>query len=275
MPARPHDPIGVFDSGLGGLSVLQAIHQALPSEDLLYAADSGHAPYGDRDEAHIIERSLCMVDFLVGSGAKLVVVACNTATVVAVERLRAAFDIPIVAMEPAIKPAVAITRTGVVGVLATSRTLASPAVSRLCERHGADVNIRLQACPGLVTQVERGELDSAPTRELLAQYVLPLLAAGADTLVLGCTHYPFLEPAIRRLAGPDVNIVESAAAVAREVTRRTADLRHPGHGARLGQARFFTTADVTDARLRMSALWGSSVTVSALSPIRVASVNGL
>jgi len=275
MSARPHDPIGVFDSGLGGLSVLQAIRRALPCEDLLYAADSGHAPYGDRDEAHIIERSLRMVDFLVGSGAKLIVVACNTATVVAAERLRAAFDIPIVAMEPAIKPAAAITRTRVVGVLATSRTLASPAVSRLCERYGADVDIRLQACPGLVTQVERGELDSEVTRELLAQYVLPLLAAGADTLVLGCTHYPFLEPAIRRLAGPDVTIVESAAAVAREVTRRTAGLRHPGQGARLGQARFFTTAEVADARLRMSALWGSTVAVSALAQATATSLDSL
>ena len=261
-------PLGVFDSGLGGLSVLRAIHQALPGEDLLYVADSGHAPYGDRDAAYIIDRSMAMVDFLVAQGAKAVVVACNTATVVAVselrQRIQAHAHIPIVALEPAIKPAAALTRSGVVGVLATTRTVHSPSVARLCAQFGQGVDIRLQACPGLVTQVERGELDTPATRELLRGYVQPLLDAGADTLVLGCTHYPFLEPLIRELAGPGVTLVESSAAVARELARRTQDRRHPEQASRVGDVRFFTTDDVVQARLRMATLWGRPVCVQAV-----------
>lgn len=264
MNANAHAAIGVFDSGLGGLSVLRAIREVLPAEDLLYLADSGYAPYGDRDEAFIVARSMAMCDFLVRQGAKAIVVACNTATVVAARQLRAQFGVPIVAMEPAIKPAVELTRSKVVGVLATSRTVASPAVAMLVERHGQGVDIRLQPCPGLVTQVEKGDLDGPHTRELLAQYLAPLLAAGADTLVLGCTHYPFLLPLIQEMVGPSVTIVESAAAVAREVVRRTSHLRHPLDGQRDGDTRFFTTADVADARARMSALWGS---VAKVQPV--------
>lgn len=262
-------PLGVFDSGLGGLSVLRAIHQALPGEDLLYVADSGHAPYGDRDATYIIERSMAMVDFLVGQGAKAVVVACNTATVVAVselrQRIQAHAHIPIVALEPAIKPAAALTRSGVVGVLATTRTVHSPSVARLCAQFGQGVDIRLQACPGLVTQVERGELDTPATRELVQTYVQPLVDAGADTLVLGCTHYPFLAPLIREVAGLGVTLVESSAAVARELTRRTEDRRHPQHASRTGEVRFFTTDGVAQASLRMSTLWGQAVQVQAVT----------
>lgn len=264
-PVDPTAPLGVFDSGLGGLSVLKAIHHMLPGEDVLYVADSGHAPYGDRDEAHIIDRSVAMVQFLVQQGAKAVVVACNTATVVAVSELRRCIAVPIVALEPAIKPAVALTQSGVVGVLATTRTIASPSVARLCAQFGQGVDIRLQACPGLVAQVERGELDTPATRDLLRAYVEPLVQAGADTLVLGCTHYPFLEPLIRELAGPGVAIVESSAAVARELSRRTEDRRHPLHATRTGEVRFFTTAEVAQARLRVSALWGQAVAVQAVS----------
>lgn len=264
MNERAHAAIGVFDSGLGGLSVLRTIRDVLPAEDLLYLADSGFAPYGDRDEAFIVDRSMAMVDCLVRQGAKAIVVACNTATVVAARQLRERFDVPIVAMEPAIKPAVALTRSKVVGVLATSRTVASPAVAALVTRYGQGVDIRLQACPGLVTQVEAGDLDGPHTRKLLAQYLAPLLAAGVDTLVLGCTHYPFLAPVIHELAGPSVSIVESSAAVAREVVRRTSHLRHPLHGQRTGDTRFFSTGDVADARLRMTALWGSVADVQAL-----------
>lgn len=261
-PPGAHAPIGVFDSGLGGLSVLKAIREALPSEDLIYLADSGYAPYGDRDEPFITERSRAMVSFLLKQGAKAVVIACNTATVVAARQLRAEFGVPIVALEPAIKPAVELTQTKVVGVLATSRTVASPAVATLCERFGEGVDIRLQGCPGLATQVEKGDLDGPHTRELLQRYLAPLVQAGADTLVLGCTHYPFLEPGIRRIVGPQMKIVESAHAVAREVVRRTDAMRHPLHGQRAGETRFFTTDDVADAQARMSLLWGRPVQVA-------------
>ncbi len=257
-------PIGVFDSGLGGLSVLRAIREALPAEDLLYAADSAHAPYGDRTADYIEARVMAMSRFLRDQGAKAIVVACNTATVVAIDRLRGSVDVPIVAMEPAIKPAVALTRTGVVGVLATRQTLASASVARLCERHGQGVRLVLQPCPGLVEQVEAGDLDGPATEALLAAHLAPALAAGADTLVLGCTHYPFLRPLLQRLAGPGVTVVESSAAVARELARRLHGQLHPQTGQRLGTTRFFTTADPAQAQARMAALWGGPVVVAGV-----------
>ena len=263
-------PIGVFDSGLGGLSVLRAIGDHLPGEDLVFAADSGHAPYGDRHAPFIEERSLAMVGFLVEQGAKAVVVACNTATVVAAAELRRRFAIPIVALEPAIKPAVHVTQSNVVGVLATTRTIGSPAVARLCSEFGQGVDIRLQACPGWVAQVERGDLDTPATRQLVKTYVQPLLDAGADTLVLGCTHYPFLAPLIRELAGPGVTLVESSAAVARELARRTEVMRHPLYAQRQGSVRFFTTGDLAVSQAQMSRLSGRPVVVQSVSgaPLR-------
>lgn len=266
----PEAPVGVFDSGVGGLSVLRAIRQALPAEQLLYVADSGYAPYGDRHVEFIEERATLLTEFLLESGAKAIVVACNTATVVAIKKLRAWCPVPIVAMEPAIKPAAGLTRTGVVGVLATSQTLASPNVERLCAAHGSQVKILLQACPGLVEQVEQGDLAGPATRALLVRYIAPLLEAGADTLVLGCTHYPFLEPLIREVAGPGVTIVDPAAAVARELVRRLGDNHAPalpGHGA---HERFFSSASPEQASAVMSALWGSRVQVERLTPAALA-----
>ena len=259
-------PIGVFDSGLGGLSVLRAIRAALPAEHLLYAADSAHAPYGDRTADYIEARVLAMSRFLREQGAKAIVVACNTATVVAIDRLRGLVDVPIVAMEPAIKPAVALTRTGVVGVLATRQTLASASVARLCERYGQGVRLVLQPCPGWVERVEAGDLDGPVTQALLAQHLEPVLAAGADTLVLGCTHYPFLLPLLQRLAGPGVTVVESSAAVARELVRRLGGNVQGQRAPPLGETRFFTTADPALAQVRMAALWGEPVQVGAVVP---------
>ena len=259
-PARA--PIGVFDSGVGGLSVLRALRQALPGEDLLYAADSGHAPYGDRDAGFVTARALAMADFLHAAGAKAIVVACNTASVVAAAALRERYGLPIVAMEPAIKPAAGLTRSGVVGVLATAGTVASANVERLRREHAGGARVLLQACPGLVECVERGELDTARTRALLRRHVEPLLRAGADALVLGCTHYAFLAPTLREIAGPDVRLVDAAEAVARETVRRLGALREPG--PRTGGERFVTTGALAPARERLSALWGRSVDVQAL-----------
>lgn len=255
--------IGVFDSGVGGLSVLRAIRDQLPEEDLLYLADSGHAPYGDRDAGFITERAARITEFLLACGVKAIVVACNTVTVVAIERLRSWCPVPIVAMEPAIKPASMATRSGVVGVLATSRTLASPAVAQLCALHGTKIRILLQACPGLVEQVERAELASHATRSLLARYIAPLLEAGADTIVLGCTHYPFLRPLVRDIVGRDVSILDPAAAVARQLARRLGPHRARLRAGRVAQERFFSSAPLAQARAVMSALWGKSVDVHA------------
>jgi glutamate racemase len=215
-------PIGIFDSGVGGLSVALDIRRELPHEDLLYVADSGFAPYGDKPPEYIEHRALRIAERLVHEEAKAIVVACTTATAVAVDALRARWTMPIVAIEPAVKPAVRMTKSGVVGVLATTQTIASTRFERLADTFGGGVTILAQACPGIVEQVEAGNRGGAETRALVERYVRPLLARGADTLVLGCTHYPFVRGLIESVAGPDVTIIDPAAAVARELRRRLA-----------------------------------------------------
>lgn len=213
-------PVGIFDSGLGGLSVLRAVRQVLPQHPVLYAADSGHAPYGERSTAYVRARTNVLARALLDQGAQALVIACNTASVLAAAELRAWSPVPVVAMEPAIKPACAVTRSGVVGVLATRPTLASDAVARLTETHAQGVRVLLQACPGWVELVERGDLNSPAARAAVAGPVQALLDAGADTLVLGCTHYPFLAPLIAAQAGPTVTLLDPAPAVARQLAVR-------------------------------------------------------
>ena len=259
------NPIGVFDSGVGGLSVLREIRQVLPSEDLLYVADSAHAPYGDKSRQFIEDRSVAISEFLVSRNAKAIVVACNTATGAAVTALRSRFLMPIIAMEPAVKPAAMHTRSGVVGVLATSRTLASDNFVKLFARYGADVEIIGQACPGLVEQVEAGDLSGDKTRALLEQYVQPLLERGADTLVLGCTHYPFLAPLIQEIAGAGVAVIDSAAAVARQLHRRLEVVDLLADEARVGTECFWTSGTLDKAEPLVSQLWQADVRLNLLS----------
>jgi glutamate racemase len=259
-------PIGVFDSGVGGLSVLRAIRAALPFENLIYVADSGHAPYGDQTEAYITQRTLRLGQWLVESGVKALTIACNTATVVAARSLREHTALPVVAIEPAIKPAVAHTRSGVVGVLATRQTVQSESVARLCALYGGQVRIVLQACPGWVELVEQADLHSAQTEALVRQHVQPLIDQGADTLVLGCTHYPFLRDAIQRVAGEGVVLIDPAEAVARELVRRL-DVNTLASGPKLGQTLFFTTGDMALVQHTISQLWGEGVNVEALTNI--------
>jgi glutamate racemase len=256
--------IGVFDSGVGGLSVLRAIRAALPHEHLVYVADSGHAPYGDQSEAHITQRTLTVGNWLAEQGVKGITIACNTATVVAAKTLREQTHLPVVAIEPAIKPAVALTRSGVVGVLATRQTVQSASVARLVDLYASDKRILLQGCPGLVEQVERADLHSAETEALLRQLIKPLLEQGADTLVLGCTHYPFLRDTIQRIAGEGVMLLDPAEAVARELARRLAENGSLSDAAVQGQVQFFTSGDVAQAQAVMSHLWDAPLTVQAL-----------
>lgn len=253
--------IGVFDSGVGGLSVLRAIRDALPGEDLVYVADSGHAPYGEQSEAHITERTLTVGLWLAQQGVKAITIACNTATVVAARSLREQTHLPVVAIEPAIKPAVALTRTGVVGVLATRQTVQSDSVAKLCAQYGQGKRIVLQACPGWVELVEQADLHSPHTEALLRQFIEPVVAQRADTLVLGCTHYPFLRDTIQRLAGEGVTLMDPAEAVARELVRRLGDKLNT---QRHGSTRFFTTGDVAQVQRVVAHLWGDSATVQAL-----------
>ncbi|MEQ1438258.1 glutamate racemase [Fontimonas sp. SYSU GA230001] len=212
-------PIGIFDSGVGGISVLREIHRLLPAEDAIYYADSGHCPYGGKPRQEIVARASTITEFLLARGAKLIVVACNTATIAAVEHLRATYPSPFVGMEPAVKPAAALTRSGVVGVLATGAALAGEKFHRLVAQHAGGVRVITQPCPGLVEQVEAGEIDTPRTLDLIRQYTAPLVAAGADVLVLGCTHYPFLRPQIQAVVGPQVRLLDTGEAVARQVRR--------------------------------------------------------
>ena len=259
-------PIGIFDSGVGGLSVLRAIRAELPAEDTLYVADSGHAPYGDRTRAFIEQRAVAIAAFLEARDAKAIVVACNTATGAAAQALRARFPMPVVAIEPAVKPAALQTKTGTVGVLATTSTLSSQKFQDLVDRHGAGVRVLIQPCPGLVEQVEAGDLGGPATRAIVERLVRPLVDQGADALVLGCTHYPFLRQLIEEVAGGDVVLIDPAVAVAREVRRRlaAADLLAPP--SRQGRETFWTSGSPETVAAVMSLLWLTRVDVSALPP---------
>ena len=261
---RPSGAIGVFDSGVGGLSVLRHVRQALPDERLIYVADSGHVPYGDKSPEYIGRRSLAIAEFLIEQGADAIVIACNTATAAAASLLRSRFDIPIVGMEPAIKPAVAATRSGVVGVLATIGTLESARFAALLEKYAGNVKIVTQGCPGLVEQIERGDLEGDETRALVERYTAPLLEAGADTLILGCTHYPFLSPLIAEITGSGITLVDTGAAVARQLQRRVRE-ELPARATNLAAVSlFFTSGDAGNASSIMSGLCSQEVAAQKL-----------
>ena len=257
-------PVGVFDSGVGGLSVLRALRQELPHEHFLYVGDSGCAPYGDRSATFVIDRAVTITSFLARKGAKAVVVACNTATAVAVESLRARFTIPVVAIEPAVKPAASRTRSRVVGVLATTGTLASPNMGKLLANYGSDVEFVIQPCPGLADQVEKGEVASEGTRAMVKRYLRPMVDKGADIVVLGCTHYPFLRPVIQEIVGPGVDVIDPATPVARELRRRLEAAGSLNEDDASGTEQFWTTGAVEVVEPIVRQLWGSTVLVAGL-----------
>ncbi len=247
-------PIGVFDSGVGGLSVLRHIRAQCPQEDLLYFADSAHAPYGEKSEAYVVERALAVAQFLLSQGAKALVVACNTATVAAIKAVRTHHpDLPVVGVEPGLKPAAAASRNGKVGVLATARTLQGEKFLQLREQISAATGAEflLQAAVGLVDQIELGDLQSPVIAAMLERYIAPLLAQGADTLVLGCTHYPFVRDGIQRVldahGNGSVQLVDTGDAVARQLVRllTAAQLLRPLEADRTPAVlRAYTTAPV-------------------------------
>ena len=220
MPTPSHSfppLIGVFDSGLGGLSILRAIREHLPTHPLLYIADSGHAPYGDKGETFVIDRSLALSEFLVTQGARILVIACNTATTAAVRTLRERYPtLGIVGVEPGIKPAARLTRSQRIAVMATTGTLRSEKFRLLAQAHAAHVELHLQPCRGLADAIESGDLTSPTVRELVQTYCAPLRDAGVDTVVLGCTHYPFVAAQIQAALGSGVQLVDTSEAVARQ-----------------------------------------------------------
>ncbi len=256
-------PIGVFDSGVGGLSVLREIRQALPNESLMYVADSGHVPYGEKSPEQIRERSRSIARFLLQQGAKALVVACNTATAAAVADLREIYDLPIIGMEPAVKPAAQATRTGIVGVLATTGTLQSARFAALLDRFAGSVKVITQPCPGLVEYIEQGELDSPRVRALLQTFTQPLLSAGCDTIILGCTHYPFVRPALQSLLAPGITLIDTGAAVARQLQSRlvTLDMISAGPAR---PCQFWSSGDPQALSCVLPTLWGELGSVELL-----------
>ena len=260
-------PIGVFDSGVGGISVLKHIHALLPHEDLLYVADSKYAPYGSRSPAEITARCFELTDFLIAKNSKALVVACNTATAAAIDAMRAKYDLPIIGMEPAVKPAAAATKNGIIGVLATVGTLKSAQFAALLESYGRNVEVVTQACPGLVESVERGELTDKSTLELIQQYCKPLLEEGADTIVLGCTHYPFVRPLIEQVVGSQVALIDTGAAVAKYLQKRLTALNllaEPKHSQQPSNLTFWTNSQAENPQQIIRQLWGETVPVNLL-----------
>lgn len=257
-------PVGVFDSGLGGLSVLRHARQRLPAEDFLYVADSGHAPYGERSAEWIRARSTTLAQFLVDRGAKALLIACNTATAAAAQTLRERWPaLPVIGMEPAVKPAAEATRSGVVGVLATTGTLASSRFAALLDTFGRDIHVVTRPGSGLVEAVEHGAPDTPETRALVASHVEPLLAEGADVIVLGCTHYPFLRAMIEQVAGPGVSVIDTGDAVARQLERRLDEAglrRTSGRGCE----RFLSSQPGAAAEHALCRLWHADARLEAL-----------
>ena len=275
MNIKALHPIGIFDSGIGGLTVLRAVHQLMPDEPLLYLADQAHVPYGPRRLEEVRHFSETITRYLLHQGANLIVVACNTASAAALKYLRTIFpETPFVGMEPAVKPAAEHTRSRVVGVLATPATFQGELYASVVERFGQGVKLLQHTCPGLVTQIESGQLESVETRRILEEALLPMLEQGIDTVVLGCTHYPFVIPLIRQITGPTVRVIDPAPSVARQVQRLLVathlldfnlknDAEQPGEPSHL--LRFTTTGDASRLEAMLPGLLGERAFVEKLT----------
>jgi glutamate racemase len=243
---QKYRPIGVFDSGVGGLSILRAIRQQMPEEAIVYFGDQAHIPYGPRPLQQVRDFSEGITRFLLEKHSKLIVVACNAASAAALSYLRVTFpNMAFVGMEPAIKPAAEYTETGVVGVLATPATFQGALFASVVERFAGGVELLKDACPGLVQQIEAGDLDGPRTREILEKALRPMLKRNIDTVVLGCTHYPFVIALIEAIVGNKVRVIDPAPAVARQARRllENGDLRHPAGGP--SRLQFFTSGEAS------------------------------
>lgn len=261
--ADPTAPIGVLDSGLGGLSVLKALRQELPLEDFVYCADCAQAPWGDKSSDWIAARCAEICRMLVAQGVKSIVIACNTATAEAAESLRAAMSLPIIGIEPAVKPAAARSKTLSIGVLATTRTIRSARYRSLVARFAKDALVHSVAAPGLMECVERGDFDGPETMALLHHYLDPLRKAGIDKLVLGCTHYPFLAAAIRSIMGDGVELIEPGRAVA-AVTRLRLEQNNTLRAANATPSVRFFVSGAREHSGVLNRLWAGAACVEEL-----------
>ncbi len=256
-------PVGLFDSGVGGLSVLREIHAALPTESVYYVADSGNAPWGDKPPGFVRERGLAIARFLLTHGIKAVVIGSNTGTAGSAEALRETLSIPVVGIEPGIKPAVSATRSGVVGAIVPAAVGESDRLASLLDRYGRDVKVIIQPVPGVVEHIEQADLDGPELRRMVEAYVRPMLDAGADAIVLGSTHYVFLKPLLSEIAGPGVTLVETGAAVARQLARVLDERGLRADGGR-AEDRFWTSGDRATSERVISSLLGRPVKVEEL-----------
>lgn len=238
-------PIGMFDSGVGGTSIWKEIHELLPSEHTIYLADSKNAPYGEKSEKEILALSIKNTEFLLEKNCKLIVVACNTATTNAIDYLRKNYDIPFIGIEPAIKPAALMSESKTVGVLATKGTLSSNLFHSTAENHASGIRIIEREGAGLVRLIESGKAESKASKELLEIYLAPMLEAGIDHLVLGCTHYPYLIPVLKEVLPAEVKIIDSGQAVARQTKAvlKKNNLLNPSKER--GNIQFYTNSDVS------------------------------
>ena len=260
------NPIGVFDSGVGGLSVLRAMRDLMPNESVIYFGDQGHVPYGPRSMEEIQKFSEGITRFLLEQNSKLIVVACNTASAAALKYLRGRFpDVSFVGMEPAVKPAAEATKTGKVGVLATPATFQGALYASVVERFGAGVEFFQNTCPGLVGQIEKGELESNTTRAILEDALLPMLEKNIDTVVLGCTHYPFVIPLIERIVGDNVRVIDPAPSVARQVKRLLEASGKINQTSESLRVRFYTSADPDSMKSMLPLLLGTDGDVGAVT----------
>lgn len=240
----PLQPIGVFDSGVGGLSVLREIIRQLPNEEILYLADQAHVPYGQRPLEEVRDYAHGITEYLLSKGAKIIVVACNTASAAALNSLRQSYpDFPFVGMEPAVKPAAETTKTGAVGVLATPATFQGALYASVIERFAQGVTIYQHTCPGLVQQIEQGDFNGIISRKILEHALLPMLAKNIDTVVLGCTHYPFVIPLIQEIVGDKARVIDPAPAVARQTYRVLAQRNLLNRSTKIGELKFATSGD--------------------------------
>jgi len=258
-------PIGVFDSGVGGLSVLREIHTHLPNEDLIFIADQSHVPYGPRPLRQVQVFSEAITRYLLDQGSKIIVVACNTASAAALYYLRETFpEVPFVGMEPAVKPAAEQTQSGVVGVLATPATFQGELYASVVERFANGVTVLQDTCPGLVGQIEKGELDTPATRDILGNALTPMLAKDIDRVVMGCTHYPFVIPLIQEIVGPNVKVIDPAPAVARQVARVLAAHGLQSTATTIGSVRYLTSGSPEKLSVLLPRLMGIGATVGTV-----------
>jgi glutamate racemase len=259
-----HNPVGIFDSGIGGVSVLNAIRSELPAVNLIYTGDNVHLPYGEKTMQEILNYSRGVVEFLKSKGCKVIVIACNTASAAALKKLREEFtELVFVGMEPAIKPAAEQTQTGVVGVMATTATFQGELFASVVERFASGVKVIQQPCPGLVQQVEAGELDSPETMKMLRVWLEPMKEQNIDRVVLGCTHYPFVSNAIRSVLGEGVTIIDPAPAIAKQVRRiLEAGNRVPDNG--YGTIVWYTSGSTNEFAVTLLKLTGMKQKINQL-----------